>query len=312
MKKIWWSVRFFLSLLLLYLLYSRLDLNKCIVSMKELGIRSIAAYASSWVGVMLLPSVAIWRLACLEKRMPLKKFVAITHVNRLYSLAMPLIVATGARFAQYIDAGLSKKHSAVLLATNRSLNMFAVLAGSFAAAIILNCRMQNRYFRLTICLSAICLAFMIYSCWLLKRLSSKTDSFQSPIMLKLVTLVEATMSLSPARVAAATGFILLGHLFVVLSQWLLLCDLGQRIGFIEILWSRSLVSLLLMLPVSVAGLGFRDVGLVTTLAVFGVSTPIAVSLALTLLAFQVVHGMIGFVMEQAALIRAGQGKPARA
>jgi hypothetical protein len=302
-KTIIWLARFILSVVLLLVVYSRIDADQLLAGLAGLGGLAGLAYAFSWLGAMFLPAIAVWRLASSEKRIPLGRFVAINHVNRLIGLATPFIVAAGARFYQYVDVGLSKQHSLALLFINKLINVGISLLLIAALGLVLRRRAADGFIDTAIYLSAALLAAMILGIALAHRLARHFKDKPGSLGQRAVRVFDAARGLSPQRWALVTAVALLANLALAFCQWLLLYDAGQPIGFHEMLWARSVLAIVLMVPVSVAGLGFRDLTLVAALGLFGVAAHQAALLAVILLGFQVVHGLLGFVLEQISLFR---------
>jgi glycosyltransferase 2 family protein len=73
--------------------------------------------------------------------------------------------------------------------------------------------------------------------------------------------------------------------------------LGIEIGFLTIAWIRSVVALLSLIPISIAGLGVREVTFVVALAQYGVPAESALVLSLLLFARTVIYGLAGGLVE---------------
>ncbi len=302
-KTITWLARFVLSVVLLLIVYSRVDIDQLLAGLARLGGLAVLAYSFSWLGAMFLPAIAVWRLASSEKRIPLGRFVAINHVNRLIGLATPFIVAAGARFYQYVDVGLSKRHSLALLFINKLINVGISLLLIAALGLLLRRRADDGFIDTAIYLSAALLAAMILGIALAHRLARHFKDKPGSLGQRADRVFNAVRGLSPQRWVLVAAVALLANMALAFCQWLLLYDAGQQIGFHEMLWARSVLSIVLMVPVSVAGLGFRDLTLVAALGLFGVAPHQAALLAVILLGFQVAHGLLGFVLEQTSLFR---------
>jgi len=73
---------------------------------------------------------------------------------------------------------------------------------------------------------------------------------------------------------------LLAHFLGIACYFLLASALGLDVSLLSIGWIRSVVVLVTMIPVSVSGIGVREVALVTLLSLFGVSAVQAVGYSL--------------------------------
>ena len=69
------------------------------------------------------------------------------------------------------------------------------------------------------------------------------------------------------------------------------------ISFIDWCWIWAILSLVLFLPITVAGLGLREGTLVGILGTFGVKPEIALALSFSLLGLQVALAILGGLIE---------------
>jgi glycosyltransferase 2 family protein len=73
--------------------------------------------------------------------------------------------------------------------------------------------------------------------------------------------------------------------------------LGLGIGFADCLWVNGLSYFTILLPISVAGLGMREVAIVTALTPLGVPRSLALALALLMLAATLLNALVGAVLQ---------------
>jgi uncharacterized protein (TIRG00374 family) len=71
---------------------------------------------------------------------------------------------------------------------------------------------------------------------------------------------------------------------------------GLDIGYWDLAWVIAVVSVVVLIPVSVGGLGVREGSLVGLLGLFGISSDKALSLSLSILLLQIFDAMIGGVV----------------
>ena len=94
--------------------------------------------------------------------------------------------------------------------------------------------------------------------------------------------------------------IFLGALYQILSvliTMVLARTLGIHISIIDWFWIFGFVSVLQFLPISIAGIGVREVSFVGILALFSVSSAVALSLSLSIFAVQLLFAFVGFLVE---------------
>lgn len=93
------------------------------------------------------------------------------------------------------------------------------------------------------------------------------------------------------------AFALARHLLGIVSFMLVALALDLHISFMTVGWIRVVMAALLMLPISMAGIGVREGGLVVLLQAYSVSPNDAVALAFLLFIVQVLSNAIGGVFE---------------
>jgi uncharacterized protein (TIRG00374 family) len=88
-----------------------------------------------------------------------------------------------------------------------------------------------------------------------------------------------------------------GHLFFLISSYILLKALGSDLSFLAVAWVRSAVFLMTNIPISVAGIGVRELGFVALFGLYGMSPDLAVAYALMSLVLQFGIGFMGGIIE---------------
>ncbi|WP_298816689.1 lysylphosphatidylglycerol synthase transmembrane domain-containing protein [Chloroflexus sp.] len=106
-----------------------------------------------------------------------------------------------------------------------------------------------------------------------------------------------SLTLTPALIATVSGATLISASFTFLRLWLLFLalDLGA-VPLPVVIGSSALIAVLQALPISIGGVGVRDVVLVATLAAYGYSQEQALTLSALFLLINVEHIIIGFIV----------------
>jgi uncharacterized protein (TIRG00374 family) len=97
--------------------------------------------------------------------------------------------------------------------------------------------------------------------------------------------------------------ILLGTIFqaVVIAITVLFShSLGANIGFLDLAWIVGIISLMIFLPISISGIGVRELGFVGILSFFEIDLSTAVTLSLLVFSLQIVGAAIGALFELTA------------
>lgn len=86
-----------------------------------------------------------------------------------------------------------------------------------------------------------------------------------------------------------------------LIVWCFARSLGLNLDWGDSLWINGLSYFIILLPVSVAGLGMREVAIITALTPLGVARPVALALALLMLAATLLNALVGAVIQLAVV-----------
>ena len=86
---------------------------------------------------------------------------------------------------------------------------------------------------------------------------------------------------------------LINQLVCIFSVWYLSIHMGMRVDFMDFCWIIPLMSMILLLPISFAGIGLRDTSLASMLSLFSVSAGSSLVISLSMLLGQLVSAGIG-------------------
>ena len=88
--------------------------------------------------------------------------------------------------------------------------------------------------------------------------------------------------------------------FGIVPIWILSMTMGLKVGFIEYCWIIPLMSVVLLLPVSFAGVGLRDASIASMLSIFNVNKGSSLVITMSMLMAQIVAALIGglYVMKK--------------
>ncbi len=102
---------------------------------------------------------------------------------------------------------------------------------------------------------------------------------------------------APVRIAFSVFLGVIYQLLAVAIALLIAVPLGVQIGFFDWCWILSILSVILLIPVSIGGLGLREGSLVAFLGLFGVMPATALAFSLTLFGLQIPLAAIGAFFE---------------
>lgn len=102
------------------------------------------------------------------------------------------------------------------------------------------------------------------------------------------------------RPAQIIGSIFLGGVYQILSVGITIIlarELGILISPQDWFWIFGVISVVQLMPISIGGLGVREVSFVGLLAIFGIESPVALVLSLSIFGLQTFYALIGAVIE---------------
>ena len=249
---------------------------------------------------------AKWYLLLPE--VPILTLVRFTFVGAFYSLILPGQVsgeiaktwrlAKGTPIAEQVAASVFVDRVTGLIALLVLTLIGASLSKSDVAGfILLPCAMA--------------LVILFFSLFLM-RVSAVHNFIQSsmkwivePIPLlrdqlpKALKLLDHLAHYSRAQIKVFLA-IFLGSIFqavVIAITAIFSYSLGADIGFLDMAWIVGIISLMTFLPISISGIGVRELGFVGILSFFEVDMSTAVTLSLLIFSLQIVGAVIGALFE---------------
>lgn len=87
------------------------------------------------------------------------------------------------------------------------------------------------------------------------------------------------------------------HLIFILSSYVLGAGLGIGMDYIDMGWVRSIVLTLSALPITIGGLGVRELGHIYLMGYLGVAKSVAVTFSLLIFAIQILIALLGAFFE---------------
>lgn len=109
-------------------------------------------------------------------------------------------------------------------------------------------------------------------------------------------IYEAWTEMFHAKMIVPWLLTLLAYLIFYVANWFILLSLGQRITLTEVGFILSLMSLVTLIPITIAGFGTREASLIFLFSFYGLSPEIAVIFSLLqFIAFFLWGGLIGWL-----------------
>ena len=268
----------------------------------------LIAFVVTFLGTILMPAI-VTRLSLTASNIDINfvRLVAINLAIRFYILVLPRVAATGIRWYHYQKEG-SGYEAAALILFERIIQILIVSAmGAIFLAFDLDTLGVHGYLLftilITITVSLILVTLMFLSArfeqqvnWL-QRLSARLPAYVSGKLEKLFTAIRNFRAVSKRDVWKILGISTLAYCLFVLSAWILLEALAVDIDIETLVWIRSVVFILTLIPISVGGIGVRDVSIIYYLQFFGISQEQGFAFSLALLSVQLLLGVWGALLE---------------
>ena len=294
--------------IILYLLHS-IPLSKILEPLSSAKI-----YYLLTVLLIIMPSIVYLSAIQMEiltkkQRLPIKR-ITIMQINLatgFYNLFLPGYLSGGAIRWYKLSAVVGKPTKALTsIVYNR---LFNTLTTIFMGLLfwMLDAKARSNYFiggSLLILFLGFLLLYLLgfsnrifqFSDFLIKR----SSFFPEFIKNKLAKLLDAANDFRDLSMQDLFYFLLLSfvcHVLGIFVFYLLAVSIDIDISFINLGWIRSVLLLVLLLPISFSGIGVRDGSLIVLLNQYSVLPEKAIALSLLLFARTVFIGLVGGVLE---------------
>jgi hypothetical protein len=241
----------------------------------------------------------------------LGQLIAINLVTSFYALFLPGLLAAGA-IRWYKLAKAAGKPAAALAAIGFSRLIEIEVTLAIGLAFWLSDPLsRDLYLAAGLGMSvalALCLLAHAFGPALAGRIGGRLArrpeaGFARRSTVALIDALASFRSLSWKAQLSTITHSSLTHLFGIGTMILFAYGLGLEAGIGALGWVRSLMAVLLLLPISWAGVGIREVGLALLLLPYGVQPGQAVALGVLLSARALLEGAMGAVVEACGWMR---------
>ncbi len=269
----------------------------------------LAAFAINTLGGVVLPAVtSLYAVDSDKLKLNLYDLVRINFVIRFYSLFLPRGGAVAMRWHRYKKSGSGG--DALALVVFEKLVLVLSYAGAAVVCLALDFdRLQAGGWQMAVGLAGLTLAitaamfpFFSRACsnWM-QRLFGKERKYVpkslSSGVTKLLAAVAAYQDLSRQAVLRIIGMSMLSYALFVAGAYVVALGMDVPIDLLSLAWMRSAVFLLTLIPVTVGGLGVRELSFVGFMALYGVPKSQALGFSLVLFAIQTGIGLLGALYE---------------
>lgn len=280
------------------------------------------AFTCAVLGSIVLPAVVTKHALEIERiNLSLLELVAINFAIRFYVIVLPRVVATGIRWLRYRRGGLG--HDALaLLAFERVVQLATIFTASLVAVSIESSQLGEwtaaiwltTFAGAALSIAALApflfgpaarLAMMVFD-----HSERYLPKFFAAKLRALINAVTAFQSLRRRSMLSIFGISAASLALFVISAYIVAQALGMEIGILALLWIRSLVFVVTLVPITIAGIGVREAAFIGFLGIYGISAADALAFSLANFGLQLAIAAVGALLEACGLVqRLLDGRP---
>jgi uncharacterized protein (TIRG00374 family) len=132
----------------------------------------------------------------------------------------------------------------------------------------------------------------------LARLATPIQRFTPKLWGKLSCVLQRSRQTGGKDLVSSLALSVLAHAVGIVGYWLIAQSLGMAVSLLTIAWIRSGMMLVTLLPVTIAGLGVREVAALLLLQHYGVESDLAVAFSMLVFAATIIGiGLLGGLAE---------------
>ena len=267
----------------------------------------LLAFFINILGTVLCKALLVWKLLSANYSVSILKVFCINLALRFYTIFLPRAAVAGIRWYKY-SAISNSSGSLVLLSFEALVTFFVLALGGFAFSLASDdfensLSVQLAFFALSLTILAVIVLLFFLP---VKLIKSFTDTFLfrgrflSRLKKHILTWAETAQEMKLLKLdnlAVIVASSLSSYFLFLVSSYILLQSLDIAISFIALSMIRSGVLLLAHLPITIAGLGLREIGFVGFFGLYGLGADSALAFAVASFMLQIGISMMGAIVE---------------
>jgi uncharacterized protein (TIRG00374 family) len=311
-----WLLKAIISIVLLAWVFTRIDLTMVWITVNRLDLQLYLLLLFIY-GLAVLVSALKWRLLLPQR--DLTSLLQASFIGQFYTLVLPGQLAGEVMKAYRLGQGRrDAEQVAASVVVDKATGLLALILVGFVGLYVARPNIPPLLVHSLLVVFVCGFALLFSMKWLflyesLQRLAERLHTqirILRPVLFRVqFILLEWRKYL--AMPTSLTASVLMGLLFQVVNLIIILL-LSLRFEIIlppfTWFWIFAFVSLAVLLPLSVGGIGVREGAYVGLLGYLGVAAPLALALSLTIFSLQLVAALVGAVVE---LIGVREDLPAR-
>jgi len=308
------TLKVVISVSLLAYCFTLVDLKELAEDLRHVSIFwFLLAVVMNVVGTIFIKSIVIWNLLSTDSRSDIFRIISINFAVRFYSLFLPKGASSAIRVFRYNQLTSNYASAFALFSFESLLTLilptigaliFIFIAGASHVPIFVIVTLMIFLFVLMLILAAflsipilnmlknVCNSLREYS--LFRKIYKYSD--------KLLSSDHGYRFSCKEQFPVTVLLSMFAYVLFLVNSLVLLKALNMEVAFTVISWIRSAVVILSNVPITVAGLGVREVSLVTFLSYYEVGVSDAISYSLLMFAMFICTALIGGFVELARYV----------
>lgn len=300
------ATRYFFSVSVFAVILYLFNANDVLATMAGANIASIVIAVGFTLGAQLFSAIRLKQLLVLQDiTLSLRKVLFVGLSAVFYGLMIPggTVASLAVRFVQLTRNARIEFVAAALVVDRIIATVFLVIIGTMAIAFD---QMEPLWAGVTLTGFIFGVGFFVFgkrsSTWVIDRLGNAASNESSCRLHRFGMRICKTLlnysTVKGKQVLIILAASLLAHLCGCLAYYVITIGVGLDLPFLSICWIRSGLILSVMIPVSVAGLGVREITAIGLLVPLGYGEAQAVGFSILIfLATMVIPGLIGGFFE---------------
>jgi len=308
--KIVFFVKIAVSLGLLGLCLYLIDVEKSfqmLISIDPLLL--VLAFLCTALGTIVFPAIITHKALIISKiPLTLRQLVVLNLAIRFYGTILPRAFSVWLRWKRYGQGKLTGNALALLvferIAQLATLSVFAFIALTIEYQSLGVVGKQLWWFAafmsgFTILIIAPFLSHNAANIlqWGLPLANNYLPKFISSRVHNLLDAVIAFRAMDYRVIAGIIGYSIAAYVLFVTSAYICAIALDIPIDFLALMWIRPMVFMLTLVPISVAGIGLREIGFASLLALYGIDLNTAIAFSFANFSLQLILALIGGSLE---------------
>ena len=300
------------SIAFLYYVLNYVTFSSIIEQFYEINLGIIfIAVSVVFFGTIILQSGQTHHTLTSEHQASFFEICKINIVLMFYSFWLPTIIVVGIRWRRYstllTEPGLALK----LVGFQKIVQLAIALISFIVSAYILFSGLSEV---LTNILSVMIFVVLLISLYFIVFFTKSFEKFDNSLAnfidrgskftnlilvraYKLLTFISFFRDLSLKNKILIFSFAIAQFSCIVLSAYIVLLGFDSSVPFWPVVLCRSLLIILFLIPISLSGVGLREVVYFSILPLYGIDAEVAVSASLCMLGIQIVMAILGGFVE---------------